>query len=188
MALKSKPVLQGCKICSSSLYAPPFTAVGIDRLEKNNLVYLNDLENVLSCHFEYMGRSFFKTRNPGRLNFHVVFLMVFQFRGSRLALGIAKVSFLVTYIHINLLSIIILCTCTLSNKKSRFIRKWKYTRTCTQFEVDSRSDIFFTSDDHTKISPKWMTRWRTGKREFVNIMKSPIISAIQLICWKSLHI
>ena len=89
----------------------------IDRLEKNNLLYLNDLKNVLSCHFEYMGRSFFKTRNSRRLNFHVVFLMVFQFRGARLALGIAKVSFLVTYIHINLLSIIISCTYITSNEK-----------------------------------------------------------------------
>ena len=93
------------------------TPPGIGRLEKNNLSSLNDLKNVLSCHFEYMGRSFFKTRNSRRLNFHVVFLMVFQFRGARLALGIAKVSFLVTYIHINLLSIIISCTCILSNKK-----------------------------------------------------------------------
>ena len=53
------------------------------------------------------------------------------------------------------------------------------TRTRTQFEVDSKSKIFSTSDDDTEISPKWMTRWRTGKREFVNIMKSPFISAIQ---------
>ena len=89
----------------------------IDVLEENNLSSLNDLKNVLSCHFEYMGRSFFKTRNSRRLNFHVVFLMVFQFRGARLALGIAKVSFLVTYIHINLLSIIISCTYITSNEK-----------------------------------------------------------------------
>ena len=45
----------------------------------------------------------------------------------------------------------------------------------------SRSEIFSTSDDDTEISSKWKTRWRTGKREFVNIMKSPFISAIQLI-------
>ena len=96
---------------------PGVERVSIGRLEKNNLSSLNDLKNVLSCHFEYMGRSFFKTRNSRTLNFHVVFLMVFQFRGARLALGIAKVSFLVTYIHINLLSIIISCTCILSNKK-----------------------------------------------------------------------
>ena len=64
-----------------------------------------------------MAKSFFKTRNSRTLKFHVVFLMVFQFRGARLALGIAKVSFLVTYIHINLLSIIISCSCILSNKK-----------------------------------------------------------------------
>ena len=43
----------------------------------------------------------------------------------------------------------------------------------------SRSEIFSASDGNTKISPKWMTRWRTGKREFANIMKSPFISAIQ---------
>ena len=43
------------------------------------------------------------------------------------------------------------------------------------------SEIFSTLDDDTKISPKWMTRWRTGKREFLNIMKSPFISAIQSI-------
>ena len=53
------------------------------------------------------------------------------------------------------------------------------TRTRTQFEVDSKSKIFSTSDDDTEISPKWMTRWRTGKREFANIKKSPFISAIQ---------
>ena len=85
----------------------PLLTHAIDGLEKDNLTYLNDLENVLFCHFEYMGRSFFKTRNSRTLNFHVVFLMVFQFRGTRLALRIAKVSFLVTYILINLLSMII---------------------------------------------------------------------------------
>ena len=52
------------------------------------------------------------------------------------------------------------------------------TRTCTQFEVDSKSKIFSTSDDDTEISPKWMTRWRTGKREFANIMKSPQSSRV----------
>ena len=61
------------------------------------------------------------------------------------------------------------------------------TRTRTQFEVDSKSKIFSTSDDDTEISPKWMTRWRTGKREFANIKKSPFISAIQSILQKCLH-
>ena len=64
-----------------------------------------------------MTRSFFKTRNSSTLHFHVVFLMGIQFRSMRLALRIAKVSFLVTHIHINLLSIIIFCTHILPNEK-----------------------------------------------------------------------
>ena len=57
----------------------------------------------------------------------------------------------------------------------------KLTRSCIRFEVDSRLEKFFTSDDDARITPKWMTRWRTGKREFVNFMKSPFISAIQSV-------
>ena len=39
-------------------------------------------------------------------------------------------------------------------------------------------EISTTSDDDTEIEIRWRTRWRTGNGEFVNIIKSPIITAI----------
>ena len=74
-----------------------------------------------------MGRSFFKTRNSRTFNFHVVFLMVFQFRGLRLASRIAKVSFLVKYFHIKLMLIGISCVHILLNKKVHLYvnEKWR---------------------------------------------------------------
>ena len=155
------------------------------QLQIRCLGYLNDLKFVIFCHSEYVCRSFFKTRNSRTSKFHVVFLFPREFSGVRFTFRIAKH---VKFIHFNLPSTIISCARILSKKKNPFIRKWKLTRSCIRFEVDSRLEKFFTSDDDARISPKWMTRWRTGKREFVNIMKSPFISAIQSIWWKCLHI
>ena len=78
---------------------------------------LNGLKCALFYHLEYIGRSFFKTRNSRTLKIHVVFLCTFQFSGVRFTFRIANVSFFVTFIHCNLLSIRISCTHILSNKK-----------------------------------------------------------------------
>ena len=86
-----------------------------DHLQIRRLRSLNDLNFVLFCLFECIWKSFFETRHSRTLRFHVVFLCTLQFRGERLASRMAKVYFLVTYIHINLLYIRISCTCILSN-------------------------------------------------------------------------
>ena len=78
---------------------------------------LNGLKFALFYHLEYIWRSFFKTRNSRTLKIHVVFLCTFQFSGVRFTFRIANVSFFVTFIHCNLLSIRISYTRILSNKK-----------------------------------------------------------------------
>ena len=78
------------------------------------LRYLNDLKFIIFCHFEYVCRSFFKTRNSRTSKFHVVFLFPREFSGVRFASRIAKH---VTFIHFNLLSTRISCTRIMSNKK-----------------------------------------------------------------------
>ena len=128
-----------------------------------------------------MTRSFFKTRNSRRIWFHVVFLMCVQFRDVRLELRIAKVPFLVTYIHINLLYIRISHALFLLNKIS-FIRKWRLTRTCIQFEV--RFDL--------KYSPLKMTTlkflqngWQDGEQILLSLQSSRVdknASTINLKC------
>ena len=78
---------------------------------------LNGLKFALFYHLEYIWRSFFKTRNSRTLKIHVVFLCTFQFSGVRFTFRIANVSFFVTFIHCDLLSIRISCTRILLNKK-----------------------------------------------------------------------
>ena len=84
------------------------------QLETNDLRYLNDLKFVIFCHFEYVCRSFFKTRNSRTSKFHVVFLFPLEFSGVRFIFRIAKH---VTFIHINLLSTTKSCTRIFLNKK-----------------------------------------------------------------------
>ena len=113
-----------------------------------------------------MAKSFFKTRNSRTLKFHVVFLMVFQFRGLRLASRIAKVSFLVKYFHIKLMLIGISCIHILLNKKVHLYVNEKWQGQVHNLKLTANQ----------KFSPLQMTTlkflqngWQDGEQEKGNL-------------------
>ena len=92
--------------------------VGSRSVKLHDLTSLNNLQNLSVCViWETWHELYFKTRNSRTLQIHVVFLFPLEFRGLRLASSIAKVSFLVTFIHINLLFIRLSYIRILLNKK-----------------------------------------------------------------------
>ena len=107
-----------------------------------------------------------------------------QFRDVRLVLRIANIPFLVTFINSNLLSIRISCIHILSNEKIHlYVNEiWRGHVYNLKLTADRKYPPF------KMMTLKWRTRWRTGNEEFVKIMKSPFISAIQSSWWKCLHI